>query len=92
MLDIGDNKLVYRYDAEEVWIEAWGPDGLRVRGTKESRMPEEDWALICKGKAEAELSYTEQGARIANGKIRAEITKLGKITMYHADGRLILEE
>lgn len=92
MLDIGDNKLVYRYDAEEVWIEAWGPDGLRVRGTKESRMPEEDWALICKGKAEAELSYTEQGARIVNGKIRAEITKLGKITMYHADGRLILEE
>lgn len=92
MLDIRDNKLVYRYDAEEVWIEAWGPDGLRVRGTKESRMPEEDWALICKGKAEAELSYTEQGARIVNGKIRAEITKLGKITMYHADGRLILEE
>lgn len=92
MLDIRDDKLVYRYDAEEVWIEAWGPDALRVRGTKESRMPEEDWALICKGKAEAELSYTEQGARIVNGKIRAEITKLGKITMYHADGRLILEE
>ena len=92
MLDIRDNKLVYRYDAEEVWIEPWGSDALRVRATKESRMPEEDWALICKGKAEAELSYTEQGARIVNGKIRAEITKLGKITMYHADGRLILEE
>ena len=92
MLDIRDNRLVYRYDAEEVWIEPWGPDALRVRATKESRMPQEDWALICKGKAEAELSYTEQGARIVNGKIRAEITKLGKITMYHADGRLILEE
>lgn len=32
MLDIGDNKLVYRYDAEEVWIEAWGPDGAAGAG------------------------------------------------------------
>lgn len=92
MLDIRDNKLVYHYDAEEVWIEAWGPNALRVRATKESRMPEEDWALCCKGKADVELSYTEQGARIVNGKIRAEMTKLGKIMIYHADGRLLLEE
>ena len=45
MLDIRDNKLVYRYDAEEVWIEPWGPDALRVRAPKEQQMPEEDWAL-----------------------------------------------
>lgn len=92
MLDIKDNRLVYHYDAEEVWIEAWGANALRVRATKENRMPEEDWALCRKEDAEAEISFTEQGARIVNGKIRAEITKLGKIMVYHADGRLILEE
>ncbi len=92
MLDIRDNRLVYRYDAEEVWIEPWGPNALRVRATKERRMPEEDWALCRKGDAESDISYTEQGARIINGKIRAEITKLGKIMIYHTDGRLLLEE
>lgn len=92
MLDIRDNKLVYRYDAEEVWIEPWGPNALRVRATKENRMPEEDWALCRKGEAEADISFTEQGARFVNGKIHAEITKLGKIMMYNADGRLLLEE
>lgn len=55
-------------------------------------MPEEDWALCRKGKTEADISVTEHGARIVNGKIRAEITKLGKIMIYHADGRLLLEE
>lgn len=92
MLDIRDNKLVYHYDAEEVWLEAWGPNALRVRATKDGRMPEEDWALCRRGKADADISYTQQGARIVNGKIRAEITKLGKIMIYHADGRLLLEE
>ena len=92
MLEIKENRLIYHYDAEEVWIEPWGADALRIRATKERQMPEEDWALCCKGKADVELSYTEQGARIVNGKIRAEITKLGKIMIYHADGRLLLEE
>lgn len=92
MLDIRENKLIYHYDAEEVWIEPWGPNALRVRATKEARMPEEDWALCQRGEADVKISCTEQGARIVNGKIRAEITKLGKIMMYHADGRLLLEE
>ena len=58
----------------------------------DGRMQEEDWALCRRGKADADISYTQQGARIVNGKIRAEITKLGKIMIYHADGRLLLEE
>ena len=92
MLEIRENRLIYHYDAEEVWIEPWGPNALRVRATKERQMPEEDWALCRKGEDTAEISYTEQGARIVNGRIRAEITKLGKIMIYNADGRLLLEE
>lgn len=87
MLEIRENRLIYHYDAEEVWIEPWGPNALRVRATKERQMPEEDWALCRKGEDTAEISYTEQGARIVNGRIRAEITKLGKIMIYNADGR-----
>lgn len=92
MLEIRDNKLIYHYDAEEVWIEPWGKNALRVRATKEKKMPEEDWALCQRVDVKAEISYTERGASIVNGKIRAEITNLGKIMIYHADGRLLLEE
>jgi len=92
MLEARDGKLVFHYDAEEVWIEAWGENGLRVRATKECRMPDEDWAL-CKGKtAEGKAVLTKEGARIENGKIYAEITKFGKIMVYRTDGRLLLEE
>lgn len=92
MLEVEDGRLVFHYDAEEVWIEAWGENGLRVRATKEHRMPEEDWALS-KGKGAAgKAMLTEAGARIENGKIYAEITKLGKIMVYRVEGRLLLEE
>ncbi|MDE6845986.1 MAG: family 31 glucosidase [Lachnospiraceae bacterium] len=92
MLEIFENKLIYHYDAEMVWIEPWGPDALRIRATKESQMPWEDWALCKKGVDKAEIRYTRKGAEIVNGKIRAQITKLGKIMIYHTDGRLLLEE
>ena len=55
-------------------------------------MPEHDWALYKRGVEKAGITMTETGARIENGKIYAEITKLGKITVYRADGRLLLEE
>ena len=92
MLEIKEGKLIFHYDAEEVWIEPWGPDALRIRATKEDTMPEENWALRDMAAVNSDIAYTDQGARIVNGKIRAEITKLGKIMIYHADGRLLLEE
>lgn len=92
MLNIEGERLVFHYDAEEVWIEPWGPDALRIRATKECRMPEEDWALCAKGDAVSHAAYTEYGAEIVNGRIRAEISKYGKIMIYDAGGRLLLEE
>lgn len=92
MLNIEGERLVFHYDAEEVWIEPWGPDALRIRATKECRMPEEDWALCAKEDAVSHAAYTEYGAEIVNGRIRAEISKYGKIMIYDAGGRLLLEE
>ena len=100
MLEIKENRLIYHYDAETVWIEPWGPDALRVRATKERQMPREDWALcgrpgeMCLGEKTdpCEIHFTEKGAEIINGKIRAEITILGKITIYDAKRRPLLEE
>jgi len=89
-----DNKLIFRYDAEKVWIEAWGKNALRVRSTKEAKMPDENWALLSGNNAQSEpvITVDENGGSIINGKIRAEISCLGKIMVYNTAGKLLLEE
>ena len=87
-----EGKLIYRYDAEELWIEAWGENALRVRSTKDCSMPKEDWALIRRGSVPPELQVNEQGASLTNGKIRAEISEHGKIVITNANGNILLEE
>ena len=67
MLRTENNKVIYRYDAEELWIEGWGANGVRVRSTKNAEMPDEDWALNSSCRTTAETEQTEDGAWIRNG-------------------------
>lgn len=85
------NRIVYSYDGEMVWVEAWG-NGLRVRATKGPQMPDENWALLPVQEQQAEISLTEAGAAIRNGKIWAEIDHNGKITFYNQKNEVLLEE
>ena len=34
-----NDKLIYHYDAEKLWIEPWGENALRIRATKDNIMP-----------------------------------------------------
>lgn len=92
MLKEQNGKLIFHYDAEELWIEPWGINALRVRATKDAQMPPENWALTFRGEDSAKISVTEQGGEIVNGKIRATVSKLGKLMVYSSDGNLLLEE
>ena len=67
MLKIEDGKLIFRYDAEEVWIEAWGENALRVRATKECRMPEENWALYRRGSEKAQITLDGENGCVFEG-------------------------
>jgi alpha-D-xyloside xylohydrolase len=87
-----DNRLVYRYDSETLWIEPWGTDGLRVRATKQSRVPEENWALLSSNATDAEIVIDSDTARITNGRITAKILDCGKLFFYNQNGDLLLEE
>ena len=87
-----DNRLVYRYDGETLWIEPWGKDGLRIRAAKQSRMPEEDWALLPNSAADAKIEIDADSASIANGRITAKILDCGKLFFYNQKGDLLLEE
>ena len=55
-------RLIYHYDAEELWIEPWGKNAVRVRATKNAQMPLDDWALL--PKSENDLEEGEKEIRI----------------------------
>ncbi len=97
MLRQQKNRIIYHYDAEELWIEPWGENAVRVRATKNAEMPSEDWALmrpeaLKEAEAQAKIRVSEDGALLQNGKLTVRITKGGKITMYNQKGTLLLEE
>jgi alpha-D-xyloside xylohydrolase len=87
-----EKRLIYRYDAEQVWIEPWGANALRVRATKTSIMPTEDWALEAPGPSQSTINISEQEATITSGKIAATISKSGKLIVRNSKGDLLLEE
>ena len=85
--------LKYHYDAEEVWLEPWGNNSFRVRATKNAEMLDTAWALNQKKmETESAIEIGEDHAEIRNGKIRAVITKYGKLTFYKQDGSVLLDE
>ncbi|MGI5960248.1 MAG: TIM-barrel domain-containing protein [Massiliimalia sp.] len=87
------NRLVFAYDNEQLWIEPWGTDALRVRATKQAEMPKEDWALEQPVFHEGKIKVNADGAQVENGKIRAWITSKGKLSFFRTtDGKLLLEE
>lgn len=88
-----EGALTYRYDAERVIIEPWGENSLRVRASKEAEMPEEKWALTEPvKKTDSKVEIMKYSASITNGKIRAEINNIGKITICNSKGEVLLEE
>ncbi len=87
------NRIIFHYDAEELWVEPWGEDAVRVRATKQAIMPEKNWALIRQPEVkDVVVNITADGAELINRKLRVHITAGGKITMYHQNGNLLLEE
>lgn len=92
MLLSSDNRLIFRFDAEQVWIEPWGKNALRVRATKYHEMPKEDWALLKALEAKTDISITATEGSLTNGKVKAVISSRGKIMVYNQKGELLLEE
>ena len=87
------NKLVFHYDAEELWIEPWGENSLRIRATKMAEMPSENWALLEEiPMLTPEIQIEEKQACLTNGKIKALISRYGKLTLYNQKGEILLDE
>jgi len=92
MLFKQENKLVYTYDAEKLWIEPWGVNSLRIRSTKEGQMPQSDWALMLVSSNTGLIHIEDSYATISNGNIKALITKGGFLKIVNAEDKLLLCE
>ncbi|KAJ5403678.1 Glycoside hydrolase family 31 [Penicillium cosmopolitanum] len=94
MLYSEDEKLVFRFDDHLLWIEPWGENAFRVRATKLSSMPTEDWALSFKPSNQRVNIDIPDGedACITHGKIKATVSPRGKVIIYDSNGTKLLEE
>jgi len=88
-----ENCLKFHYDAEDLWIEAWGLNSFRIRASKMAKIEEENWALtMAPETAKAEVEIKETYAEISNGKIKARISRYGKLTFFNQKGEALLDE
>jgi alpha-D-xyloside xylohydrolase len=93
-----ENRIVFKYDAETLWVEPWGQNSLRVRATKNAEMPytsgsaQTDWALLPPEPCEPSIVINDEGATIRNGRIKLWINKFGRITIFNDRDKMLLEE
>ena len=90
-----NDALVFKFDSETLRIEAWGPNALRVRATHEPTFPTENWALTetVPHSSPTVQIQEDQTANIRNGRINAQVSRLGKITVTDEQrDRVLLEE
>jgi len=88
-----DHRLVWDYDHQAVWIEAWGPHSLRVRSTPLAEMTHDpEGALLPPGPGEAEIEINGDVGTIRHGRITATVHDRGRITITNQNGRVLLDE
>ena len=91
-IHVDGNRLVYKNEKEQLFIEPWGRNSLRLRATILPKMGMEDWALLTPEAIEAKIVIEDDTAAITNGKITARINNEGWISFYNASGDILIEE
>lgn len=91
MITATKNAILYTGCGERVRIEAWGKNALRVRATKKPTFSDRVGALEEKVSARGVKTSADENAVIENGKIRAELSREGKITFYDGKKKLLEE-
>ncbi|MCR4739133.1 MAG: glycoside hydrolase family 31 protein [Lachnospiraceae bacterium] len=92
MIKVANNRLIYQYDHETLCIESWGENAVRVRATKNAKLPDHTWALTIPQSPSGSAVYDESGAVLENGKVTVKLSDTGKITIFGKNGKKLLEE
>jgi alpha-D-xyloside xylohydrolase len=88
-----DQTLVWQSGGETVWVQPWGKNTLRVRGTMAPAPLDLPGALLAPKPTTATITIGEQQATITNGTLSGEISVDGRIRFLRPDtGAILLEE
>ena len=88
-----DSKLLWKSEKHILWVEPWGQNGVRIRATMCSAVPEKEWSLIIPPPSKGIINIDDDSAVVKNGLIEARISKFGQITFHNTDdGRLLCAE
>ncbi|MBR4865837.1 MAG: hypothetical protein IKU11_04055 [Clostridia bacterium] len=77
MLKTYDNQIVLKTNKELTVIEPYGPNCLRVRSTRNSRISDENWTLLPPKAAESTIACDGAVCTIQNGDISAVVENCG---------------
>ncbi|MFH1421822.1 MAG: glycoside hydrolase family 31 protein [Planctomycetota bacterium] len=89
----GKNSLIWEKNNEIVSIESWGKNSLRVKATINSKILDEPHALLEPVKTNPKIIINSESSTIQNGKIKALITKEGRIQFLNSStNQPLLEE
>ncbi len=87
------NRLQWEDEGELYWIDAFGTDALRFRGTKSLRINDQNWNLLPQEEVQLEITIEKTKAVVRNGRIRAEIqARRGRITYLNDKDEVLLRE
>ena len=90
------NLLLWQEGQQKLWIQPWGVNGLRVQANlagspldlPQALLPVEPPAV-----SEFELEIRQDSASIRNGKLRAVVSRAGRVQFLQAvSGKTLLEE
>lgn len=92
-ISIDHNILYWRLNGEILKVEAWGPDGARVRATNLLDFPTIPGALLEPGLDSGKAELVDGQAVLTNGKLKVELWADGTLHFYHAvTGKMLLQE
>ena len=87
------NRLQWEEEGEIYWIEPFGANALRFRGTSSLRIVDQNWNLVDQPNVPVEITISKDSATLKNGKIRAVIqARRGRITYYNQHNKVLLRE
>ncbi|MFV0405966.1 MAG: TIM-barrel domain-containing protein [Propioniciclava sp.] len=63
--------IIWRGDGETLYVQAWGPDSLRVRATRAGELLDSDFALLPADSTDVIVETDAETATIRNGRVTA---------------------
>lgn len=85
------NALIMKKAGETLRVEPWGRNSLRVRATVLSAFSGKDHALDAPAHYDADITVSEDYAKITNGRISCSIDNGGRLSFFDGDRKILAE-